>query len=115
MAYIKNSSYQNLLKIEDGKIKDYSSGQTKYVVYTNRLTDFYGRILCTFDGDRIKDFSGRTLLTVSTDTVRTFSGQTIAKFDTNSIKNFYGQLQYRIDGFLCRSELLALIAILYAI
>ena len=99
MAYLKNFSGQNLLRIEGGRIKEYSSGMTKYVLNGNRLTDFAGRTLCTFDGERIKDFGGRTLLTVSTDTVRNFSCQTIARFDTNSIKNFSGQAQYRIDGF----------------
>ena len=115
MAYLKNFVGQNLLRIEGGRIKEYSSGMTKYVLNGNRLTDFAGRTLCTFDGERIKDFGGRTLLTVSTDTVRNFSGQTIARFDTNSIKNFGGQTQYRIDGFLSRSEMMALIAIIYAI
>ena len=115
MAYLKNFAGQNLLRIEGGRIKEYSSGMTKYVINGNRLTDFAGRTLCTFDGERIKDFGGRTLLTVSTDTVRNFSGQTIARFDTNSIKNFGGQTQYRIDGFLSRSEMMALIAIIYAI
>ena len=115
MAYLKNFVGQNLLRIEGGRIKEYSSGMTKYIINGNRLTDFAGRTLCTFDGERIKDFGGRTLLTVSTDTVRNFSGQTIARFDTNSIKNFGGQTQYRIDGFLSRSEMMALIAIIYAI
>ena len=115
MAYLKNFSGQSLLKIEGGRIKECSSGMTKYIINGNRLTDFSGRTLCTFDGERIKDFSGRTLLTVSTDTVRNFSGQTIARFDTSSIKNFSGQTQYRLDGFLSRSEMMALIAIIYAI
>ena len=115
MAYLKNFSYQTLLKIGDSKIQDYPSGQTQYSIRGNRLTDFGGRTLCTFDGDRIKDFGGRTLLTVSTDTVRNFGGQTIAKFDTTSIKNFGGQTQYRIDGFVSRSEMMAIVAIIYAI
>ena len=115
MAYIKNSSYQNLLKIENGQIKDYSSGQIKYFIRGDRLTDFGGRTLCTFDGERIKDFGGRILLNVTTDTVKTYGGQIIAKFDSSTIKNFGGMIQYRIDGFLSRSEMLALIAIIYAI
>ena len=99
MAYIKNSSYHNLLKIENGQIKDYSSGQIKYFIR----------------GDRLTDFGGRILLNVTTDTVKTFGGQIIAKFDSSTIKNFSGMIQYRIDGFLSRSEMMALIAIIYAI
>ena len=115
MAYLKNASYLNMLKIEGGKISDYPSCQIKYYIRDNRLTDFSGRTLCIFDGERIKDFGGRILLTVTTDTVRNYGGQIIAKFDTTTIKDFGGIIKYRIDGFVSRSELMAIIALIYAV
>jgi hypothetical protein len=115
MAYLQNFSGLNLLRIENSKIMDYPSGQIRYCIRGNQITDFGGRILCTFDGDKIKDFGGRILLYVTTDEVKNFGGQIIARFDTSYIKNFGGQIQYRINGFVSRSEMMALIAIIYAI
>ena len=115
MTYLKDSSYRTFLKIENGRVCDYPSYHTRYLISNDKLTDFSGKILCRFEGDRVKDFSGRILIIVSMDTVKTLGGQIIAKYDTTTIKTLSGQIQYRIDGFLSRSEWMALFAILYAV
>ena len=53
-------------------------------------------------------------MNITYDSVKEFGGRIIAKFDTNYIKDFSGMIQYKIDGFLSRRELMALLAIIYA-
>ena len=115
MAYLKTFSGSILLRIENDQIKDFSSGMIKYKVNGNRITDFYGRILFLLDGENVKDFSGRILLKITYKEVKDFYGRIIATFDSSNIKDFSsGQIQYKIDGFLSRRELMALLAIMYA-
>ena len=55
------------------------------------------------------------MLNVTTNQIKEFGGTIIGSFDTNYIKDFpSGLIKYRIDGFLSRRELMALIAIMYA-
>ena len=44
-----------------------------------------------------------------------YYGKTLARFDNSCIKDYYGSIQYRIDGFLSRRELMAILAILYSV
>ena len=53
-------------------------------------------------------------MNITYDSVKEFGGRIIAKFDTDYIKDFSGMIRYKIDGFLSRRQMLALIAILYA-
>ena len=115
MAYLKTFGGQILLRIENYQIKDFSTGQIKYQIRDNKVTDFSGRILYTLDGDYVKEFSGRILLNITRDQVKEFNGRIIAKFDSSYIKNIStGMIEYKIDGFLSRREMLALLAIIYA-
>lgn len=43
------------------------------------------------------------------------SGTILLKIENNYIKEFSGMIQYRLDGFFSRRELMALFAILYAV
>lgn len=114
MAYLKKFSGQILLRIENNQIKDFSTGFIKYQIRDNKITDFGGKILYTMDGDYIKDFGGRILLNITRNQVKEFSGRIIANFDSTNIKDFSsGMIEYKIDGFLSRREMLALLAIIY--
>ena len=48
------------------------------------------------------------------DEIKEYGGKIISKFDSTYIKEFSGTIRYKIDGFLSRRQMLALIAILYA-
>ena len=87
----------------------------KYKINGNKVTDFYGRTLFVLEGEKVKDFYGRVVLNISYDQVKDFYGKTIARFDTSYIKNFYGSIEYRLDGFFSRREIMAILAVLYAV
>ena len=46
--------------------------------------------------------------------LKNFSGQILLKIEDNYIKEFSGMIKYKIDGFLSKSEMMALLAIIYA-
>lgn len=63
----------------------------------------------------LKTFSGSILLSIDDDKIKEYGGRIIATYDQNYIKDFGWQIRYRIDGFISRREIMALIAVLYAV
>ena len=61
----------------------------------------------------LKSFTGTTLLRIENNTFKEFSGQTKYYLKDDRVKDFYGKTEYRIDGFMSRREMMALIAVLY--
>ena len=66
------------------------------------------------EGERVKDFFGRILLNITYNQVKEFGGRIIATFDNTYIKSFGGMIQYKIDGFLTRREMMAILTLIYA-
>ena len=46
--------------------------------------------------------------------LKSYSGQILLKIEDSYIKEYSGIIRYRIDGFLSRREMMALIAIIFA-
>ena len=119
MAYLKAyRTGQYLLKIEGDCIREYN-GSIKYRIRDNYVIEYLtGRVLYTIDGNYIKNYhTGRYLLTISSNVIRDYlTGRTLATFDDTTFKDYMsGMYQYKIEGFLSRREIYALIAILYAV
>ena len=99
--------------IDGDYIKEYS-GKILYKINDDKITDMCGRILYKIDGNYVKEYSGRILLNITTDQVKTITGQIIARYDSTYIKSYSGMIQYRIDGFLSRRQVMAILTLLYA-
>ena len=54
------------------------------------------------------------MIYITQNQVKEFGGRIIATFDSTYIKSFGGMIQYKIDGFLTRREMMALLALIYA-
>jgi hypothetical protein len=55
------------------------------------------------------------VLNITTNQVKDIYGRTLGTFDTNYIREFSGMIKYKIDGFLTRSELMTILALIYVI
>ena len=87
-------AYDNFFKLNKGYPKFKSKKDTKQSCrFTNNIFKYKRKI----NGNRIQEFSGRT----------------IARFDTSYIHDFSGAIQYKLDGFFSRRELMAILAIIY--
>ena len=66
------------------------------------------------DDSCIKDYYNKTVFRISNGRLQDYYGKVVATFDSSSIKDYYGRTVYRIEGFISRNELYALLAVLFS-
>ena len=85
-----------------------------YQFDNSRVKRYCGNYLYEFDNSRIKEYCGRYLLEFDGRYIKEYCGRYLYEVVDNKIKRYCGEYLYEIEGFISRSELMALIAVMFA-